>query len=348
MAPLVRRGGEPPRVASWPVLAPTLACAPTGRAREFPWSGPAAAGAASRTRTRDFPWVDAQPVAPGSSGPASPGCRPREGRADMTDVATLAGLLREAEEHHAQYEPTAPAHRWSDWYAGYVVARLHGRTDVQAVADATLVVDGRGRQGGRSVALPVRPGRRRPGAAQPVQGDVVEHVVAGEVAGRLPVDERPRDLVVGVRVVVDHPGGQRDRGVEQAVADRLRPGGLLQEVAAAVGPERRDRVGGRALLLGVGGLGAAQRGDEQVRVDADQPLRRLAAHRVGDSGTDVATLRHVAGVAEAIHQLRPRAGDTGGLPAELGGLAGEAVAGQGWQYQVECIGPGAAVPGRIG
>ena len=60
----------------------------------------------------------------------------------MTDVATLAGLLREAEEHHAQYEPTAPAHRWSDWYAGYIVARLHGRTDVQAVADATLVVDG--------------------------------------------------------------------------------------------------------------------------------------------------------------------------------------------------------------
>jgi hypothetical protein len=60
----------------------------------------------------------------------------------MMDVATLTGLLREAEDHHGQYEPTAPPHHWSDWYAGYIVARLHGRTDVQAVADATIVVEG--------------------------------------------------------------------------------------------------------------------------------------------------------------------------------------------------------------
>jgi hypothetical protein len=60
----------------------------------------------------------------------------------MLDVATLTALLREAEEHHGQYEPTAPPHHWSDWYAGYIVARQHGRTDVQAVADATLVSEG--------------------------------------------------------------------------------------------------------------------------------------------------------------------------------------------------------------
>lgn len=60
----------------------------------------------------------------------------------MMDVATLTGLLREAEEHHGQYEPTAPPHHWSAWYAGYIVARLDGRTDTQAVADATLVVEG--------------------------------------------------------------------------------------------------------------------------------------------------------------------------------------------------------------
>ena len=53
------------------------------------------------------------------------------------DVARLTGLLREAEEHHSRYEPTAPPHHWSDWYAAYIVAREQGRTEDQAVADAT-------------------------------------------------------------------------------------------------------------------------------------------------------------------------------------------------------------------
>ena len=36
------------------------------------------------------------------------------------DVATLTDLLREAEEHHGRYEPTAPPHHWSSFYAAYV------------------------------------------------------------------------------------------------------------------------------------------------------------------------------------------------------------------------------------
>ena len=52
------------------------------------------------------------------------------------DVATLTDLLREAEEHHGRYEPTAPAHHWSSFYAAYVVAREQGRTPEQADADA--------------------------------------------------------------------------------------------------------------------------------------------------------------------------------------------------------------------
>ena len=58
------------------------------------------------------------------------------------DVASLTALLREAEEHHGQYEPTAPPHHWSGWYAAYVVARDQGRTPDQAVADATLHSEG--------------------------------------------------------------------------------------------------------------------------------------------------------------------------------------------------------------
>jgi hypothetical protein len=52
------------------------------------------------------------------------------------DVTRLTELLREAEEHHGQYEPTAPPHHWSDWYAAYIVSRTEGRTPEQSSADA--------------------------------------------------------------------------------------------------------------------------------------------------------------------------------------------------------------------
>src|SRR4029078_1608885 len=51
------------------------------------------------------------------------------------DVGSLTELLREAEEHHGQYEATAPKHHWSDWYAAYIVAREMGKTPEQAVKD---------------------------------------------------------------------------------------------------------------------------------------------------------------------------------------------------------------------
>jgi hypothetical protein len=54
------------------------------------------------------------------------------------DVTALAGLLRETEEHHGEYEPTAPEHHWSDWYAAYIVARQAGRTPEDAARDAGL------------------------------------------------------------------------------------------------------------------------------------------------------------------------------------------------------------------
>jgi hypothetical protein len=48
------------------------------------------------------------------------------------DVATLADLLREAEEHHGAYEATAPKHHWSGWYAAYIAARQQGGTPEEA------------------------------------------------------------------------------------------------------------------------------------------------------------------------------------------------------------------------
>ena len=72
-------------------------------------------------------------------------------------------------------------------------------------------------------------------------------------------------------------------------------------------------------------------------MDADQPLGRLAAHRVGDGGAHVAALGDVAGVAESGHQLPPRLRDAAGVPAELGRLGREAVSGDGRQHQVERV-----------
>ena len=59
-----------------------------------------------------------------------------------------------------------------------------------------------------------------------------------------------------------------------------------------------------------------------------QPLGCLAAHRVGNSGALVAALGDIAGVTEPAHQLRPHLRDAAGIPAGLGRLAGETVAGQ--------------------
>jgi catechol 2,3-dioxygenase-like lactoylglutathione lyase family enzyme len=59
-----------------------------------------------------------------------------------SDVATLTALLREAEEHHGEYEPTAPKHHWSGWYAAYIVARERGTTPEEAAKDAGLHMEG--------------------------------------------------------------------------------------------------------------------------------------------------------------------------------------------------------------
>jgi len=64
------------------------------------------------------------------------------GRGLSNDVATLTDLLREAETHHGEYEPTAPKHHWSQWYAAYIIARERGRTSDDAARDAARHTEG--------------------------------------------------------------------------------------------------------------------------------------------------------------------------------------------------------------
>jgi catechol 2,3-dioxygenase-like lactoylglutathione lyase family enzyme len=56
------------------------------------------------------------------------------GRGLGLDVATMTALLQEAEKRHGEYEPTSPAHHWSEWYAAYIVAREQGKTPEEAAA----------------------------------------------------------------------------------------------------------------------------------------------------------------------------------------------------------------------
>jgi catechol 2,3-dioxygenase-like lactoylglutathione lyase family enzyme len=58
------------------------------------------------------------------------------------DVNTLTDLLREAEEHHGQYEATAPKHHWSGWYAAYIVARQGGKSPEEAAKEGKLHIEG--------------------------------------------------------------------------------------------------------------------------------------------------------------------------------------------------------------
>ena len=61
--------------------------------------------------------------------------------AGAMDVATLAQLLHETEEHHGQYEKTHAKHNWWDWYAGYLNARLDGSDLDQAAAAANCYME---------------------------------------------------------------------------------------------------------------------------------------------------------------------------------------------------------------
>jgi len=56
------------------------------------------------------------------------------------DVATLTDLLQDAEKGHGSYEPTAPKHHWSAWYAAYIVARQQGKTPEEAAQEGAANV----------------------------------------------------------------------------------------------------------------------------------------------------------------------------------------------------------------
>ena len=62
-------------------------------------------------------------------------------RSRPMDVALLAELLHETEEHHGEYERTHAEHHWWDWYAPYLSARQSGSSPEEAAAAADRYMD---------------------------------------------------------------------------------------------------------------------------------------------------------------------------------------------------------------
>ena len=72
-------------------------------------------------------------------------------------------------------------------------------------------------------------------------------------------------------------------------------------------------------------------------MNAEQLRRCLLAHHVRDGSAPVTALRHEVRVSEALHEHDPGAGDAGRVPAGRGRLAGEPVARQRRDHQVEGV-----------
>jgi catechol 2,3-dioxygenase-like lactoylglutathione lyase family enzyme len=62
-------------------------------------------------------------------------------RPEAINVATLAELLHETEQHHGEYEKTHAKHNWWDWYAPYLNARESGSSPAEAAAAANRYMD---------------------------------------------------------------------------------------------------------------------------------------------------------------------------------------------------------------
>ncbi len=65
-----------------------------------------------------------------------PGREWKSARGPAMDVAALADLLHETEQHHGQYEKTHAEHHWWDWYAPYMSARQNGNSPAESAAAA--------------------------------------------------------------------------------------------------------------------------------------------------------------------------------------------------------------------
>jgi catechol 2,3-dioxygenase-like lactoylglutathione lyase family enzyme len=70
-----------------------------------------------------------------------PGREWKTTQAQAMDVAAVAELLHETEQHHGAYEATHGKHNWWEWYAPYFTARQNGSSPEEASAAANRYME---------------------------------------------------------------------------------------------------------------------------------------------------------------------------------------------------------------
>ncbi len=146
--------------------------------------------------------------------------------------------------------------------------------------------------------LPIHPGRRCPGAGEPVERHVVEHRIARQARCITPA--RPFDELL------HDPRAQGDRRVDQGVADRLWAGGLLDHVAGTLAAELRRLLARRPIPAAGHRVVVRRRSERHVQVDAGQPVGKVPRENSCNECAPVAALSSESLVTEATHELHPR------------------------------------------
>jgi hypothetical protein len=199
----------------------------------------------------------------------------------------------------------------------------------------------------RPLGLPVQPGGRHTRVRQPVEGDVVEDVVPGQLAGQLTAQDlgdQPR--LAGAVAVVDGEGCEVDRRVGHAVQrlwTRRHDLGIghvlgVELAQLLVGAQLVGTQAGRRRVAELDGrVDLGRRRARHVRMDAGELGCGLGTHHLRDGRAPVAALCDEAVVSEPLHQLDPGAPDPWGIPPGLGRLRREPVAWQRWNHEMERV-----------
>src|SRR5882672_8069257 len=194
--------------------------------------------------------------------------------------------------------------------------------------------------GREALKVEARGGRGRVG--EPIERDVVEHLVARDFPLRFVVAVGPlAELFVDPRRLA---GGR----VRQRVTDGLRPGGLYLGVARFFVIERNQLSDGRFLPLVRFALERRWKQYRQIEMDRREPFHVLFGHPRRDARTPVAALREIVGVAQAPHQHRPCPRDSRQAPAARGRLVGKAIARKRGHNDMEGVFGPTAVLRRVG
>ena len=200
------------------------------------------------------------------------------------------------------------------------------------------------RVGGHAV-LEVDPGGGRDRLRHPVEHDVVQELVLREFPLHVAAAIAPRPELL------HDPRGEADGRIVQAIAERLRLGGLHLKIGQLVlhgglTLANQGQLRGRYAVVRAGSS-RRRAGGAEIEVEARHVRRIVERRHPPDHRSPVAALDTVAFVAQALHQRGHDRAHPLGREARFARLVREPVARQGQRHHVKRVGVAATVAGRI-